>query len=133
LQIGQKRHFRFLAACAQRLVELELQVEMILDHALVAAGDENEMFDARFRRLIHDMLDQWPIDHREHFLGHGLGRRQKAGAKTGNREYGFADFHLVSFRWCWARRGVPRFVALICAAGTPARKSELGSRPRRCG
>ena len=37
-----------LAARGQRGVELEHAVEMILDHALVAAGDEDEMLDAGF-------------------------------------------------------------------------------------
>ncbi len=35
-----------LAALGQRLLELELAVEMVLDDALVAAGDEDEMLDA---------------------------------------------------------------------------------------
>ncbi len=46
-----------------------------------------------FQRLVDDVLDQRPVDHGQHFLGHGLGRGQEAGAETGDREYSFADFH----------------------------------------
>src|SRR5262245_28784300 len=69
---------------------------MILDHPLVAAGDEDEMLDAGFTRLVDHVLDQRAVDHRQHFLGHGLGGRQEAGAETGDREDGFADGHMIS-------------------------------------
>src|SRR6516162_4309863 len=81
-------------AVAQRHLELELTIEVILDDALVATGDEDEMLDAGLPRLVDDMLDQRPVDDRQHLLGHGLGGGQEAGAETGDREYGFADgFH----------------------------------------
>src|SRR5690606_24338032 len=78
--------FLRLAARLERRLELELLVEMILDHALVAAGDEDEMLDAGFARLVDDMLDDRPVDDGQHFLRHGLGRGKKAGAETGHRE-----------------------------------------------
>src|SRR5262249_33900279 len=68
-------------------------VEMILDHALVASGHENEVLDACLARFVDHMLDERPIDHREHFLRHGLGGRQEPGAEAGDRENGFADLH----------------------------------------
>jgi hypothetical protein len=37
---------RLPAALAQGLVQLQLMIEMILDRALVAAGDEDEALDA---------------------------------------------------------------------------------------
>ena len=78
----------------QRVLELELAVEMVLDDALVAAGDEDEMLDAGLARLVDHVLDQRPVDHRQHFLGHGLGGGQEPGAEAGDRENGFADrFH----------------------------------------
>ena len=84
----------FLLALGQRQLELELAVEMVLDHALVAAGDEDEMLDAGLARLVDDVLDQRPVDDRQHFLRHGLGGGQEAGAEPGDRENGFADrFH----------------------------------------
>src|SRR3977135_3646065 len=65
---------------------------MILDHALVAAGDEDEMFDAGFPCLIDHILDQRLVDDGQHFLRHCLGGGQDAGAETGDRKNGFADF-----------------------------------------
>src|SRR5207253_4777948 len=71
--------------------QLELAVEMVLDHALVAAGDENEMLDAGLARLVDDVLDQRPVDHRQHFLGHGFGGGEEAGAEPGNGKNGFSN------------------------------------------
>ena len=90
----QRRGRRVLLALAQRHLELELAVEMVLDHALVAAGDEDEMLDAGLARLVDHVLDQRPVDHRQHLLRHGLGGRQEAGAEAGDGEDGFANrFH----------------------------------------
>ena len=45
--------------------------------------------------LVDHVLDQRPVDHGQHFLRHGLGGRQEAGAEAGDREDGFADrFHV---------------------------------------
>ena len=86
----------------QRHFQLDLAVEMILDDALVAPGDEDEMFDAGLAGFIDNVLDQRPVDHRQHFLRHGLGRRQEAGAEPGDGENGFADrFHVFAF---WDQR-----------------------------
>ena len=53
---------------------------------LVAAGDEDEMLDAGFARLVDRVLDQRPVDDRQHLLGHRLGGRQEPGAEAGDRE-----------------------------------------------
>ena len=80
-----------LAALRQRVVQLELHVEMILDDRLVAAGDEDEMLDAGLARLVDHILDDRPVDDRQHFLRDGLGRRQETRAQTGNRKYRLAN------------------------------------------
>ena len=81
----------------QRHLQLELAVEVVLDDALVAAGDEDEVLDAGLPRLVDDMLDQRPVDHRQHLLRHRLGRRQEAGAEPGDGKDGFADeFHALA-------------------------------------
>jgi hypothetical protein len=49
------------------------------------------MFDAGRARLIDDMLDDRPINHRQHFFGHGLCRRQEARTEARDRKYGLAD------------------------------------------
>ena len=82
-----------LAARGKRGVELEHAVEMILDHTLVAAGDEDEMLDAGFLGLVDHVLDQGLVDDGQHLLRHRLGGGQDAGAETGDGEDGFADFH----------------------------------------
>src|SRR6476646_9630754 len=87
----QKRELGFLAPLRQSQLELELAVEVIFDHALVPARNEDEMLDAGLARLIHHVLDKRPVDHRKHFLGHRLGCRQKAGSKASNRKYGLTD------------------------------------------
>ena len=79
------------AARFQRRLKLELAVEVILDDALVAPGDEDEVLDPRLARLIHRILDQRPVHHGQHFLGHGLGGRKEPRAKTGNGKHGGAD------------------------------------------
>ena len=75
----------------QRHFQFELAVEMILDDAFVAAGDEDEMFDAGFARLVDHVLDERPVDDRQHLFRHGFGGRQEAGAEAGDGENGFAD------------------------------------------
>ena len=65
---------------------------MILDDSLVAPGHEDEMLDPRFACLVDDVLDDGPIDDREHFFRYGLGRGKKAGAEPGYRKDCLADF-----------------------------------------
>ena len=80
-----------LVALAQRVFQLVGEVEMILDHRLVAAGDEDEMLDAGGAGLIHHMLEGGPVDDRQHLFRDRLGRREKASAETGDGEDGLAD------------------------------------------
>ena len=89
--LRQQLQFRRLAALDQGHFELELAVEMVLDDALVAAGDEDEMLDAGLARLVDHVLDQRPVDDRQHFLRHGLGGGQEAGSEAGDGKDGFAD------------------------------------------
>ena len=86
----QRLEIRMPLALDQCVLEFELPVEVILDHALVAAGDEDEMLDAGLARLVNDVLDQRPIEHRQHFLGHRLGRGEEPGAQPGHGKNGFA-------------------------------------------
>ncbi len=102
-QVGhQGRVGAVLAAALQRVLEFVGRIEMVLDDALVAAGDEDEMLDARLARLVDDVLQDGTIDDRQHLLGDGLGRRQKAGAEAGDGENGFANgfFHQGSVLAC---------------------------------
>ena len=71
--------------------ELVLLVEMVFDDGLVAAGDEDEMLDTGFARLIDGELDHRPVDDGQHFLGHGFGGGEETGPEPGHRENGLAD------------------------------------------
>ncbi len=78
-----------------RFFELMLQfvggVEMILDGALVAAGDKNHFGDARRIGLFDRILNERLVDHGHHLFRSGFGRGQKTRAETGNGEDGFGD------------------------------------------
>ncbi len=92
-QVGHQRlvFFQF-AALLQGVLKLIGHVEMVFDHRFVAPGDEDEMFDAGFARLVDDVLQDWAVDDRHHLLGGRLGRGQKARAETRDRKDGLADF-----------------------------------------
>jgi hypothetical protein len=76
-----------LAARFERVLELVLAVEMILDDGLVAAGDEDKVLDAGLARLVDRILDQRAVDDRQHFLRHCLGGGQEACAEPGHGKY----------------------------------------------
>jgi len=80
-----------LPARLQGALQLELAVEMVLDHPLVAAGDENEVLDAAGARLVHHVLDYRPVHHGQHLLRHRLGGGQEARAEPRDGENGLAD------------------------------------------
>ena len=94
-QIARQRlEIGMALALVQGMLQLELAIEVILNDCLVTAGDEDEILDTGFARLVDHMLDQRPIDHRQHFLRHGLGGGQKSGAEAGDGEDSFANrFH----------------------------------------
>ena len=92
--LGEHGQLGRLVARAQGLLQLILQVEVVLDRILVAAGHEDEMLDPGLARLVDHQLDGRPVHDREHLLRNSLGGRQKARTETGNREDGFANgFH----------------------------------------
>src|SRR5262249_11743908 len=81
-----------LASVLQVVLELEGGVEVILDRALVAAGDEDDLGQPGGHRLLHHVLDGGLVDEGEHLLGLGLGRGEEASAEPGGREHG--PFHV---------------------------------------
>jgi hypothetical protein len=85
------------------VLEFVLAVEVVLDDALVAPGDEDEVFDAGRPGLVDHVLDHGSVDDRQHLLGHRLGRGQEPRTEAGDGEHGFADtsvglWHRASFR-----------------------------------
>jgi hypothetical protein len=67
--------------------------KVVFDRALVAPGHEDHLAHTGRVGLFHRILDQRLVDHRQHFLGLGLGGRQEARAQAGNREYRLLDQH----------------------------------------
>ncbi len=91
-RLGQRLGDRMLAVAAQRCVDLEGVVEMILDRRLHAAGDDDHVLDAGGERLADDVVEHRAIDDGQQFLGNALGGRQHAGAETGGGNDGLANF-----------------------------------------
>jgi hypothetical protein len=87
----ERFQLRRLAAFRQGTLQFVLAVEVILDHTLVAASDEDEVLDPRRTRFVHDMLEDGAVDDRQHLLGYRLGRGQKSGAEAGHRKHGLAN------------------------------------------
>ena len=75
-----------LALRDQRRLELRIEIEMVLDRALRAAGDEDQAAGPRRQRLLHRVLDQRLVDDRQHFLRARLGGGQEARAAAGDGE-----------------------------------------------
>src|SRR5690606_39468526 len=73
------------------LLELVGLVEVVRDRVLVAVGDEDERVAPRLDGLVDGVLDQRPVDDRQHFLGNGLGGGEKAGTEAGHWEHGLAN------------------------------------------
>ena len=78
---------RRLALGLQLGLELVGLVEVILDRALGAAGDEDHVGDPRRHRLLHRVLDQRPVDDGQHLLGTRLGGRQEARTHARDRKH----------------------------------------------
>ena len=65
---------------------------MVLDDALVASGDENQVLNAGLACLVDDILDDRLVDDGQHFLGHGLRRGQEPCTEPRDREHRFSNF-----------------------------------------
>ena len=82
----------FLAGLGQLFLQLGAAVKVILDNALVAAQNDQDIGNAGADGLLHQILDGGLVHEGQHALGHCLGSRQYAGTKTRSRNNGFGDF-----------------------------------------
>jgi hypothetical protein len=73
------------------MLELEGVVEVILDGALLAAGDDDHLLDSGRDGLFNAVLDDGFVNERQHFLWLCLGRGQEPGPPTRGRKDGFSD------------------------------------------
>ena len=92
LHAFQRRKLRLLAGLGQRVDQFRMDVEIVLDHLLVAAGHEDDVLDAGLERLVDGILHDGTVDDGQHFLRHRLGGRQEPRSEPGDRYHGFSDF-----------------------------------------
>jgi hypothetical protein len=73
----------------QLVFKLVSSIKVIFYGPFIASCHKNHVADACRVSLFHRVLDQRLVDDGEHFLGLGLGGREKPGAETGHREHCF--------------------------------------------
>ena len=128
VDVGDVHHVRDLAHHLQLLglapvlevvLQLEGDVEVIDDGALVATGDDDDLVDPGGDRLLDSVLDDRLVDHGQHLLGLRLGGGKEASSQPGSREDRLPDrAHAVTisdsagitklpsaFRFLWGRLG----------------------------
>jgi len=98
--IRDLRHISDLAHAAQhldvalaleQLLEFKGMVEVILDRPLLAAGHDDDLLDAGFDGLFYAVLNNRPVDQRQHLLWLRLRCRQEPCAPAGGRENCFSN------------------------------------------
>jgi hypothetical protein len=77
-------------------LQLESHVKVVFDGALVPAGDEDHFAHAGGISLFDGVLDQWLVDHGQHFFRLGLGRWKETGAEPSHRKDRFVHQHLLT-------------------------------------
>ena len=82
-----------LAGLAQRLDQLGVQIEVVLDRRLAGPGDEQHAPHPDARQLLDDVLHDRLAPDRQHLLGLRLGGRQQPGAEAGDGDDGNVDGH----------------------------------------
>jgi hypothetical protein len=97
-----------VALLLQGRLQLRGAVEEVLDGALVAAGDHQDLGQPGARGLLDDVLEGRPVDDRQQFLGHRLGGGQEAGAHPGDGDDGLAR---------WTRGGARHGGSLASLSG----------------
>ena len=113
-----------VALLLEQVLELVGQVEVVLDGALLAGGDDDDLLDPGGDGLLDRVLDDRLVDQRQHLLGLRLGGRQEACAPPGGGEDSLANAHRTSVGRVWEGRGsIPR-------ALPRARPARPGPRPR---
>jgi hypothetical protein len=92
LQAAQGFQILRAALGLQLAFQLEDRMEVLLDGALAAADDDEDVRDARVHGLFHDILNDRLVHEGQHLLRHSLGDGQEAGAETGGGNDSFTNF-----------------------------------------
>ena len=85
-----------LALLLEVVLELEVAVEVVLDRALAAAGDDEDVGEPGPHRLLDHVLDRRLVDDRQHLLGLALGGRQEPGPEARGGDHRLLDAALVT-------------------------------------
>ena len=88
MDVGKLRR---LALLFKQRLELDAAIEMVLDRALAAACHEDELLNACGACLINGILNERPVNDRQHLFRQGFGGRQKPGSHTTHGKYRLAD------------------------------------------
>ncbi|ALM39305.1 hypothetical protein SFR_2690 [Streptomyces sp. FR-008] len=80
-----------VALAAERLLQLVVAVEVVLQGTLVASGDHEDVGEPGRHGLLDDVLDGRLVDDRKHFLRRGLGGGEEACPEAGGGDDRFAD------------------------------------------
>ena len=94
-QLANTAQGLLLAGVGDFVFQLVADVEVIFQRALATPRDDGDFRQAGLERFFDAVLDQRRVDHRQHFLGHRLGRGKKACAVAGRGKQTFLDhgFH----------------------------------------
>ena len=74
-----------VALLLEQVLQLVGGVEVVLDRALLAGGDDDHLLDAGGDRLLDGVLDHRLVDERQHLLRLRLGRRAGSGFPSRRR------------------------------------------------
>ncbi|MNN40314.1 hypothetical protein D3C81_1543850 [compost metagenome] len=87
---GAGQELLFLGA-ANLVLELVADIEVVFQRALAPAGHDRHVLQTGVPCFFNGVLDQWLVDDRQHFLGHGFGCRQETRAIAGSGEQAFTN------------------------------------------
>ena len=85
-----------LALLLEQVLQLVVEVEVVLDHALLRGGDDDHLLDAGGDGLLDRVLDHRLVHQGQHLLGLRLRGGQEPGAPAGGGEDSLADAHRTS-------------------------------------
>ena len=82
-----------LSGALKHAFKLKVVIEVVLDHALVPVGHENDVLHAAPHGLLHDVLHHGLVVDGQHFLGDVLAGGQRTGSPTSDRNDDLANIH----------------------------------------
>ncbi len=93
-KVGDRAHLAELldlALLLEQVLEFVVEVEVVLDRALVGRGHDDDLLDPGRDRLFDRVLDDRFVDQRQHLFRLRLRGGQEASAPTCGREDGFSN------------------------------------------